>query len=764
MKRAEPHTRASLLARLGARIVRHPRAFVFIPLLLCLALIPLALHATDQLTAAGWTPENAESRHVTRLMEQEFGRGTISHYILFSDPAGRMNATDRDFRLEVERVMRPFRNDPAFAAVYTWGTTNNEILNRTLISDDGTKSLAVLVLTDKSRVGDGSYDNVRARLASDSLDITVGGWPATTADFRDMAASDLLRAEQISIPLTLILLLVIFGGAIAAGLPIALALLSIVPTLAAIAVLSRILETNIFSTNVVTMLGLAVGIDYALIMVSRFREESASTPLNEAIPRLLDTAGRAVLIAGTTVAIGLTGLLLFAVPAAVSTGLAGACVVLVCVALSLTALPASFVLWGHRISRRPGWRPRAPLALVALGNRLYGLRERFPLAAVLVCGGLVVSLALPVRHLVGSSPTMTVLPADSNARVVYDTVATDFPNATLSPVSIVVQPRGGRMTSSSNLETLRTFTERVAGQPGVHSAESIWNYLPANMTPTGVSTGLRIEPELANAAAPMLTQNAALVSVVPDPGLDDLGRRELVEHLRATGRSLSGGDFTVLIGGDVALDVDLNNHVIDRAPTVVGFVLLLTWLALFVQFRSLALPTKAILLNLASLGASFGALVWIFQDGHLSNVLAFEPTGYTVILIPILMFCFLFGLSMDFEVIMLSRIREAWQETGDNTRAIDLGLRRSAGIVTASASVMLIVFIAFGTSELQIIKAIGVGLGLAVFIDATVIRLILLPATMQLMGRWNWWMPFGHAHRPRGAMMPATLTSREAPE
>jgi len=284
------------------------------------------------------------------------------------------------------------------------------------------------------------------------------------------------------------------------------------------------------------------------------------------------------------------------------------------------------------------------------------------------------------------------------------------------------------------------------------------------MTPTGVSTGLRIEPELANAAAPMLTQNAALVSVVPDPGLDDLGRRELVEHLRATGRSLSGGDFTVLIGGDVALDVDLNNHVIDRAPTVVGFVLLLTWLALFVQFRSLALPTKAILLNLASLGASFGALVWIFQDGHLSNVLAFEPTGYTVILIPILMFCFLFGLSMDFEVIMLSRIREAWQETGDNTRAIDLGLRRSAGIVTASASVMLIVFIAFGTSELQIIKAIGVGLGLAVFIDATVIRLILLPATMQLMGRWNWWMPFGHAHRPRGAMMPATLTSREAPE
>lgn len=741
--------RSTLLARLGAHIVRHPWPYLLVPLLACLALIPLALQSGDRLTATGWIPADAESNDVGTLMQEEFGRGAISHYILFSDPTGELKASDRPFQLEVERVMRQFRNDPAFAAVYTWGSTENEILNRTLISTDGTRSLAVLVLTDATRPGPGRYDAVRARLQSDLLDIKVGGWPATTADFRTMAASDLLRAEKLSIPITLVLLFVIFGGALAAGLPVLLALVSIIASLAAVAVLSRLMVTNIFSTNAVTMLGLALGIDYALIMVSRFREESVAAPLSETIPRLLETAGRSVLFAGSTVAIGLGGLLLFSVPAAVSTGIAGACVVLICVALSLTVLPAIFVLWGHRINRRNRWRRQVPTPFALLVTRLRTLRTRFPLATVVLFAALLGSLALPVRHMVGASPTMDILPRDSEARQVYDSVAASFPNATLSPISIVVEPRSGAMTSANNLQTLREFTARVAAEPGVASAESLWNSLPTGITATAMSTSLRIQPEVARAARSMLTEDAALVTVVPAAELDDIDRRELVERLRSDGRRLSEGDFRVLLGGDIAVDLDLNSHVFERAPLVVGFIIAMTWLALFVQFRSVFLPTKAILLNLTSLAASFGALVWIFQDGHLSGLLGFEPTGYTVILIPILMFCFLFGLSMDFEVIMLSRIREAWQETGDNTRAIDMGLRRSAGIVTSSAVLMLVVFAAFGTSELQIIKAIGVGLGIAVFIDATIIRLVMLPATMQLMGRWNWWMPLTDQHRAR---------------
>ena len=763
----DPHDatsqRPTLLARLGACIARRPWPFLIVPLLLCVALVPLALRAGDRLTATGWIPDGAESLSVNALMQEEFGRGAISHYILFSDPTGNLMASDRAFRLEVERVMRQFRNDPAFAAVYTWGSTENEVLNRTLISEDGSKSLAVLVLTDEGRRGAGRYDAIRARLASDLLDIRVGGWPATTADFRTMATSDLLRAEQISIPVTLGLLLVIFGGLLAAGLPVLLALLSIVASFAAVATLSRVMETNIFSTNAVTMLGLALGIDYALIMVSRFREE-ATTPVGDGLPRLMETAGRAVLVAGSTVAIGLTGLLLFSVPAAVSTGLAGASVVLVCVGLALTVLPAIFVLWGHRIGRLASWRPRLPVWLADAGERLQAIRTHHPLATLTLFAALLMSLALPVRHMVGASPTMDILPRGSEARQVYDEVAASFPNATLSPISIVVQPRYGEMTSAQNLEALRLFTARIAGEPGVTSAESIWNAVPRGLSATAMSTSLRIQPEVAEAASAMLTENAALVTVVPDGDLDDLARRELVERLREEGRRLSEGDFRVLIGGDIAVDLDLNDHVVARAPVVAGFVIAMTWLALLAQFRSVVLPTKAILLNLLSLGASFGALVWIFQDGHLSGLLGFEPTGYTVILIPILMFCFLFGLSMDFEVIMLSRIRETWQETSDNAQAIDIGLRRSTGIVTSSAALMLVVFAAFGTSELQIIKAIGVGLGIAVFIDATVIRLVMLPATMQLMGRWNWWMPFAARPPAHRGPVATTIPSRDGAE
>lgn len=741
--------RTSLLARWGNVVVRSPRTCLVVPLLICLLLIPLAAQVNQNPTTVGWTPEDADSRLVQVMMDEEFGHASTNHYLLFSDPTGTLNATDREFRLAVEKAVRPFRNDPNFTAVYTWGSTTNETLNKTLISADGTQSLAMLVLAHTPAIDAGDIEDVRSRLTSDTLDVQLGGWPATAETFLDVATSDLYRAELVSIPVTLILLLVIFGGVIAAGLPIALAVLSMIVTLAVLTIMSRITMVNIFSINAVTMLGLAVGIDYALIMVSRFREESAATPPAVSIPRVLDTAGRAVLIAGSTVAIGLLGLILFGVPAAVSTGIAGACVVLVCIALSLSALPAAFVLWGHRMERRRSWNLPRPALVDRAGSTVRQMRHQHPLAILLLCGAILLSFALPLRGMVGAAPTMEILPAHSNARIVYDTIEESFPNATISPIAVTVEPRSGSMMSAGNLADLQALTIALSDQPGVQSVDSIWAFLPAGMTPSAYATSLRLEPELVRVSASMLTPNAALMNITADPALDTEGRRELVDTLRAVMPALTGNDLTIHIGGDAGLDLDLMQHVERQAPKVLGFVIGLTWLALFLQFRSVFLPTKAILLNLLSLSASFGALIWIFQEGHLSNLLAFEPMGYTVIVVPILMFCFLFGLSMDFEVIMLSRIREAWQETGDNTQAIDLGLQRSAGIVTASAAVMLVIFSAFSTSELQIIKSLGVGLGIAVLIDATIIRMLLLPAAMQLMGDWNWWMPFA---RTRGAL------------
>ncbi len=733
--------RPTLLHRWGQYVVRHPRKTLVIPILVCLLLIPFALQVTDRLTALGWTPEDADSHQVQILLEEEFGRSTINHYILFSHPDGELRADEREFRLAVEKAVRPFRNDPDVAAVYTWGSTRSEDLNRTLISEDRSMSLAVIVMEENATPGADSIDNLVSRLDSDSLEVRIGGWPATAEAFLDLARGDLYLAEAIALPITLVLLLVIFGGVLAAGLPVALAILSMVVTLAILALLSRVMMVNIFSINAVTMLGLAVGIDYALIMVSRFREEASSSPVERSVPRVMETAGRSVIVAGSTVAIGLLGLVLFGVPAAISTGIAGASVVVACVLLSLSALPAAFVLWGHRI----GHPRRGALGNGASPRRwfrpVHAFRQRHPLVIVVLCGIFLLSLAAPLRHIVVSSPTMTILPQDTEARVVYDIVADSFPNATISPILVTVEPASGSMMNADNLASLQSLAGFLGDHEGIIAIDSVWGYIPPGVTSDAFATSLLLEPELVTATAPLLTPNAALINLTPDNDLDAAGRRDLIADLREEIPARGDNGLVINIGGDAALDLDLTTLVAGRAGYVVAFVICLTWLALFVQFRSIFLPFKAILLNLASLSASFGALVWIFQDGHLSGVLAFEPTGYTVILVPILMFCFLFGLSMDFEVIMLSRIREAWDETGDNTRAVDIGLERSSGIVTASAGVLLVVFLAFGASQLQIIKSLGIGLSLAVVLDATIIRLLLLPATMQLMGRWNWWLP-----------------------
>jgi RND superfamily putative drug exporter len=729
------------LGRWGRFVVHHAWWCLLTPIIISMVLIPVALRATSNLSSVGWVSDEAEANRVQAIVDEEFDQAGNSHFILFSDPDGALTASDREFRLAVEQAVRPFRADPTVAAVYTWGSTGNETLNEMLISQDGSRSVAVIVLKDSSVTDRESVEHLRSNLVSDRLTAQVGGWPATTTAFLDVAESDLVRAEIISLPVTLILLLLIFGGVIAAGIPIALALLSMGLTFAFMFALSQVTLVSTFSINAVTMLGLAVSIDYALIMVSRFREEYASSPIHDAVIRTVATAGHAVIVAGTTVAIGLTGLLLFRVPAAVSTGIIGAFVILIAVLLSLTALPAALVLFGHHIGQRRRGSVHIPTMAKSAYRRVRNVRMRFPLATVLICSVVLISLTLPVRHMVGSSPTISSLPPSIEARVVADVIAESFPHATLSPIAIVVEPRSGSMYDASNLQLMQTFVATLEEHPAIEHTDSIWSLLPPAMTPSTYSTSLLLEPDLARVSTPYVTSNAALVNVTVESSLSADDRRDLVRELRASANHLTGGELDILVGGDTGMDVDVMTFASDHMPGVVIYVLALTWLTLFIQLRSFFLPLKAIALNLLSMGASFGALVWIFQDGHLQHILRFEPTGTTVILIPILMFCFLFGLSMDFEVIILSRIRESWVETGDNDLAVETGIRQTAGIVTSSAVVMLAVFAAFSTSELQIIKTLGVGLAIAVVLDATVIRMLLLPATMQLMGQWNWWTP-----------------------
>jgi len=760
-----------LLYRWGQIASRWRWALLLVPSLIALGCIPLAMQVTDHLTTGGWIPGGSESSRVDRTLGDDFGRRTTSHYILFRDPDGVLSAPDPAFRREVERLVRPLRTDPAVTSLYTWGTNGNETLNPRLISDDRTMSIAIVNLNQDILAASSDIDRLMTLLESDLIEAQVGGWPATTAALQQLTASDLARAEWISVPLSVLMLFLVFRGTFAAALPIIVAVASLVPTFAVITVMSQYLETSIFALNVVTMIGIAVGVDYALILVSRYREEARRHPPDRALAVTIATAGRAIIVSGFAVAIGLFGLMAFGVPAAVSTGLAGATVVMISVILSLTMLPALLAILGARVTNPTGSdRSRWTFPLAGIGGTPRRIRDALsahPAIVLLTSCALLLALAAPVLDMDVSSPTMAILPSSEDARQMYDTIDSSFSSSTLSPITIIVEPRRGRMTSARNLDDLRTFTDTLGSMDDVSSVTSVWSFIPEVPGSGIISGGLIIEPALREAVAPYLNDRAAVVEIGVHGDLQDAASQRIVTDLRANAPALTGGAFWISVGGDTAANRDLIDHVQDRAPFAVGLMIVATWLILFAQFRSILLPVKAILLNVLSLSASFGSLVWVFQQGHLHGLLRFEPTGYTVVVVPILMFCFMFGLSMDYEVIMLSRIREAWVSGADNRTSIQVGLRASAGIVSSAALIMFVVFSAFGTSELQIIKAVGVGLALAVLVDATLIRLIVLPAAMQLMGRWNWWTPsfpsLVRPHRLSASTDPPSIDDKNAP-
>ncbi len=746
-------TVSRLLYRWGIATSRHRRALILGPILLALACLPFLSTIEDRLSPGGWLPAQSESVQVDHRLDDAFGRHSTAHYLLFSDPAGQLRASDTAFRREVERTIAPLRGDPSVSAIYTWGTATSPALQPLLISDDGRQSLAIVMVDLDVKEAAATIPQLRRTLTSELLDVQVGGWPATTQDFRDLTSADLRQAEAFSLPITLLVLVVVFGGVLLAGMPLLTTMLAILPTLAVISIMSRFVETSVFTLNVVVMIGLAVGIDYALILVNRYREELARHVPAEAMGITLATAGRTIIVSGMAVAIGLLGLLTFGVEAATTTAVAASTVVFLGVLTSLTFLPATLSLLGDRARGRPPGRgigagqPGYRLGQIA-GRARLALNRRPGLALLGSCAVLLL-LAAPALTMRPEPPTMTVLPTSQPARQMFDTVRSGFSSSTLSPITLVVEPRDGRaMTNAGNLNDLQAFTETLEAIDGVETVVSVWSFLPEGIGSGFLAGGIRIDQDLASVVQPYLTASAAVVEVNVHAGAGSDEAKAILAMIRSEHLRLSEGAFTVMAGGETATSVDLIDHLQERLPWTLGLVTLATALVLAVQFRSVLLPVKAVLLNTLSLAASFGTLVWVFQHGHLSGVLGFEPLGYTIVIVPVLMFCFMFGLSMDYEVIMLSRIREAWLETGNNDAAIAQGMRGSARIVTSAALIMLIVFASFGSSDLQVIQQIGLGLAVAVFLDATIIRLVALPAAMTLMGRWNWWSPTFRKRQP----------------
>lgn len=598
-------------------------------------------------------------------------------------------------------------------------TTYYDTGAESLVGDDGHATRVLITLAgDDQDAKTEACEAVAHRLDADGLESHVGGTWAVYGDVNDQVAHDIARAEAISLPLVFLLSLVVFGSVAAALMPTLVGGIAVLGAFAVMRALTAVTDISIFAINVITLLGMGLAIDYALFVITRFREELARQPdtgrasVHRATTTAVATAGRTVLFFGLIVAASLGSLLVFPQTFLRSMGLGGAAAVLVAMGAALTLLPAILTLLGPRVEwgRMPWRRSLHTRATdhVAAGTggwaRLaHSVMRRAVAYLVVVAAGLL-ALAAPFTGAQFGSIDERVLPASSPSRQAADAAADWFGAAEASAQVVLV---------GVTPEATRAQAERLAELPGVLS-----------VTPGGTATVDGAPSALLTVSWPGESQTTA--------------SQDMVRELRAIPAPEGA---TRYVTGQSAATVDLITSIGDRLWAMGAIVAAIMLVMLFLAFGSIVLPVKAIAVGVLSITASFGVVTWIFQEGNLSGLLGFTAPGYLDATQPILMLAILFGLSMDYEVFLLSRVREEWDRTHDNALAVATGLQRTGGIITAAALLLATVISGFTTSGIVFLKMIGVGMLIAVLLDATVVRALLVPAIMRLLGRANWWAP-----------------------
>jgi RND superfamily putative drug exporter len=650
-----------------------------------------------------FTPPSSPSQREATAAEQVFGRNDADVVVLYR--SATMTVTDPAYRQAVTTALSALpRADVARVSTY-WSTGSPS-----LVSTDRHSTYAVLQLTgadDAARhqtYGAIKNELTPASLAADGVTARVGGNVATEVAINNEVTADIAKAEGFSMPVLLILLTVIFGSLAAASLPLAIAGVGILGSFTVLRLLTIATTVSIYSLNITTILGVGLGIDYGLFMVTRFREElHRQATVEQAVARTVATAGRTVAVSGVTVALALTSLMLFPVDFLRSMGYGGVATVAVDVAAALTVLPALLAVLGHRVNalriRRSVQRPPRDETSGAW-YRLARSVMRRPLVYVAVITIALLALAAPFLRISWGGTDARTLPAASTVRQVTEALDSQFPVNSTDPIEVLI-------TGAD--PALAPYLHHIDAIPGVTGAQV---------------TGAK--------------DDAIRVDVGYTPAPVSSAARHIVTQIRALAPPAGA---TVLVGGTTAGLVDELASLGSTLPWMALLVCLSTFVLLFLAFGSVVLPLKAIVMNVLSLGGTFGVVVWIFQWGHLSGLLRFTPTGSIDPTMPILMLAIIFGLSMDYEVFLLSRIRERYDQTGDNTLAIAAGLQRTGGLITSLALLLIIVVAAFSASGITFIKLLGVGMIVALLVDATVVRILLVPATMRLLGRANWWAP-----------------------
>ena len=680
-----------MMSSLASFVVRRRRAVITFWIVLLLATAAVGSAAFSVLSSDFGAGPGTESGRVTERLDDLAETGgeiaIIADGIDIDDPATAAALT--------EGLQKVAAIDGVVAVVDPWSAPIDA-----LRASDGRAALAVVTITgglDEEAELELAHEITDVARDLDAPEILVGGNVLVGEQFATASENDLLRGEAIALPIAFVAMIFLLGGLRAGALPFLVALAGVITSLAVLVAATTLGNVSIFSINVVNMLGIGLGIDYGLLMINRFREERGlGRDLHDAVTRTVSTAGTTVVFSALTVAAAMCGLFVFGVPMLSSFGIAGLGVVLLCMSAAITLLPATLAAVGGKI------RPSAPTADVE--GRFYRLTRWVQSHAVAVGAAAVVFLVLlgvpflSARFEIGDART---LPRSSEVRDVALTLGDRFPARGTDPVTVIADTDPDDAEFVAWLED----AEAMSGVAGV----SVRPDTPAgvtvvDITPVGTSQG----PEAS----------------------------ELVAQLRDTQPT-----FDKDVGGIAAELIDVKARLSERLPYAALLVVTTTLVLLFLMTGSVMVPIKAVAMNILSLTASFGALAWIFQEGHLSGPLAFDSVGALDLWMPILILIFAFGLSMDYEVFLLSRIKEVHDETGDSDLAVAVGLQRSGRIITAAAVLIVIVFMGFAAGEVLAIKQLGVGLAIAVLVDATIVRTLLVPATMKLLGERNWWAP-----------------------
>lgn len=607
---------------------------LWLSLALLLVAAPVIPQGLSRLDGGGWDAPNSESARLQAALEEDFGEHGSTIVIVFS--SNTLPATDPAVQDEITRALAPLRDRSEVLSIAGYATTGSS----QFISRDGKKTYVVITVDAESVAEAERYlHDYRSLIVTPNLTQTYGGWVAASEAFNSLVSRDLRVQELVSLPLTLIVLVLVFGSLVAAGLPLAVGLVSIPAALGGIALMALLTDASIYVLNIATMLGLAVAIDYSLFLVTRFREELTHHPIDAALAATLATTGKAVFVSGITVAIGLSGMAFFPTYALRSMGLARAIVVGLAVFYALTLLPAALAMLGPKVNRLQVRRV-SPLAGQDAGVWHWlatGVMRRPVLVLLPVLAALVVAGA-PFLGARFDSPGMDMLPRSEESRIAYEALTYEFAETQLAPVLVVARPASGAMTDPANLAALRRVIDAIAVLPGVEQVQSVYDLAPAgrDTPPAEVARLLGgADPATAALARSYLSERGARLTVIaPGEQYSDALKR-LVRDIRALDED-GTLDFHLLVGGATAYDLDLVHTIVFRLPYAIGFIMVVTYVVLFLLLGSVVLPLKAIAMNVLSITASFGALIWIFQDGHLKGLFGFEPTGYIVTTVPVM--------------------------------------------------------------------------------------------------------------------------------